>query len=71
MSKDRVLLPRVVMGVEAREQIVKDDGTVEDSEMTDESNPLVLYAQEFSQYFDLIAERSWRGNKRHRQHYLS
>jgi len=56
MSEDNVLIPHLKMGVEAREQTVGAEG-LEDKPITREDHPLVLYAQEFTDNFDLIAER--------------
>lgn len=56
MTQDNVLVPRVKMGVEAREQVVVNDG-LEDKVVTSASHPLVQYAEQFTHYFDLIAER--------------
>jgi len=56
MTQDNVLVPRVKMGVEAREQVVAKDG-LEDKLVTQTSHPLVQYAEQFTHYFDLIAER--------------
>mmetsp|Transcript_139278 Transcript_139278/g.445255 ORF Transcript_139278/g.445255 Transcript_139278/m.445255 type:complete len:1059 (-) Transcript_139278:66-3242(-) len=56
LSQDSVLIPRVKMAVEAREQIQGDDG-LEDAPITRPDHPLVKYAEDFSKYFDLISER--------------
>ena len=56
MSEDDVLVPFVKMGVEAREQQVK-DGNLEDAPLTRANHPLVKYAEQFTHNFDLIAER--------------
>merc|ERR1719401_2129779 len=52
-----MLLPHVVMGVEAREQIANAKMELVDAAVTHKSHPLVRYAEVFSHYFDLIAER--------------
>lgn len=51
-----VLIPRIKMGVEAREQKVGEHGTT-DLPVTRPDHPLVKYADLFAQNFDLIAER--------------
>jgi hypothetical protein len=56
VSEDNVLLARVRMGIEAREQIQTPSG-VEDAPITRLDHPLVQYAEEFTHHFDLIAER--------------
>jgi len=56
MSDDSVLIPRVEMAVEAREQLNGADG-IEDAPITRPDHPLVKYADQFSHNFDLIAER--------------
>eukprot|EP00747_Dinoflagellata_sp_TGD_P213289 gnl/TRDRNA2_/TRDRNA2_86265_c0_seq1.p1 gnl/TRDRNA2_/TRDRNA2_86265_c0~~gnl/TRDRNA2_/TRDRNA2_86265_c0_seq1.p1 ORF type:complete len:990 (+),score=222.18 gnl/TRDRNA2_/TRDRNA2_86265_c0_seq1:396-2972(+) len=56
VSEDKILLPNVEMGVEAREQKVTKQG-LEDARLTRAGHPLVKYAEEFTQNFDLIAER--------------
>merc|ERR1719264_1950627 len=56
MSADKVLIPHVQMGVEAREQIKSENG-LEDSVITRPDHPLVKYAEAFTHNFDLIAER--------------
>jgi len=55
-SADGVLLPRVEMSVEAREQIEGPNG-LEDAKSTRADHPMVKYAEEFTHNFDLIAER--------------
>jgi len=55
-SEGNVLIPQVRMGVEAREQTSGPDG-LEDCVVTRREHPLVKYAEAFTQYFDLIAER--------------
>jgi len=57
LTKDNVLLPRVEMGVEARAQFVNEDGDLEDAPVTSAEHPMVMYADQFTQNFDLIAER--------------
>merc|ERR1719401_1342115 len=52
-----MLLPHVVMGVEAREQIANAKMELVDAAVTHKSHPLVQYAEVFSHFFDLIAER--------------
>merc|ERR1719471_1225719 len=56
ISEDNVLIPHLKMGVEAREQMLSVDG-LEDKPITRPDHPLVKYAQEFSDNFELIAER--------------
>jgi hypothetical protein len=56
LSEDHVLVPRVKMGVEAREQVCTSHG-LEDAPLTRKSHPMVKYAESFSKNFDLIAER--------------
>jgi len=55
-SEDDVLIPFVKMGIEAREQVLK-DGNLEDAPLTRANHPLVKYAEQFTHNFDLIAER--------------
>eukprot|EP00972_Heterocapsa_arctica_P001654 236940-Heterocapsa_arctica.AAC.1 len=55
-SEDDVLIPFVKMGVEAREQVLK-NGNLEDAALTRANHPLVKYAEQFTHNFDLIAER--------------
>jgi len=56
LSDDNVLIPRVAMGVQAREQEETPVGMV-DKPMTRPDHPLVKYAEAFTENFDLIAER--------------
>mmetsp|Transcript_27019 Transcript_27019/g.49693 ORF Transcript_27019/g.49693 Transcript_27019/m.49693 type:complete len:1284 (-) Transcript_27019:98-3949(-) len=56
LTESNVLVPRVRMGVEAREQEVGPNG-IEDKALTRPSHPLVQYAEQFTNNFDLIAER--------------
>lgn len=56
MTEDNTLVPRVKMGIEAREQVVGPNG-MEDKAITRTSHPLVKYAEQFTHFFDLIAER--------------
>jgi len=56
ITEDGVLVPRVRMGVEAREQRLENDELV-DVRCTRPNHPLVKYAEAFSHHFDLIAER--------------
>jgi len=56
MTEDNTLIPRVKMGIEAREQVVGQNG-MEDKAITRTSHPLVKYAEQFTHFFDLIAER--------------
>mmetsp|Transcript_162560 Transcript_162560/g.312109 ORF Transcript_162560/g.312109 Transcript_162560/m.312109 type:complete len:908 (-) Transcript_162560:166-2889(-) len=56
LTNANVLIPRVKMGVEAREQVFI-DGIYEDKPVTRRNHPMVKYAEEFTRYFDLIAER--------------
>lgn len=50
------LIPHVRLGVEAREQVQGPHG-MQDVPITKEDHPLVQYAEAFTHYFDLIAER--------------
>jgi len=54
--QDGVLVPLVEMGVEARAQVKNDTG-FHDAPVTSPDHPLVKYAEMFTHYFDLIAER--------------
>lgn len=56
LSHDQLLIPHVAMGVEAREQVQGPAG-LEDARITELGHPLVKYAERFSHFFDLIAER--------------
>mmetsp|Transcript_66352 Transcript_66352/g.194190 ORF Transcript_66352/g.194190 Transcript_66352/m.194190 type:complete len:1053 (-) Transcript_66352:57-3215(-) len=56
MADGDILIPRVAMGVEARQQKVDEHGTT-DLPVTRPDHPLVKYAQSFTENFDLIAER--------------
>lgn len=56
LSPDNFLVPGVTMGVEAREQVHGLEG-MEDARITRPGHPLLKYAEGFSHYFDLIAER--------------
>lgn len=56
LSEGNVLTPYVKMGVEAREQVQGPNG-FEDARITRPDHPLVKYAEAFTHYFDLIAER--------------
>jgi len=56
LSRNNVLIPCVDMGVEAREQSGGPAG-LEDAPITRPDHPLVRYAEQFTHYFDLIAER--------------
>mmetsp|Transcript_52237 Transcript_52237/g.113805 ORF Transcript_52237/g.113805 Transcript_52237/m.113805 type:complete len:1026 (+) Transcript_52237:80-3157(+) len=56
VSEDKVLVPSLRMGVEAREQYVSQRG-LEDAPLTRPDHPLVKYAAAFTKNFDLIAER--------------
>eukprot|EP00747_Dinoflagellata_sp_TGD_P159003 gnl/TRDRNA2_/TRDRNA2_177865_c0_seq1.p1 gnl/TRDRNA2_/TRDRNA2_177865_c0~~gnl/TRDRNA2_/TRDRNA2_177865_c0_seq1.p1 ORF type:complete len:957 (+),score=184.45 gnl/TRDRNA2_/TRDRNA2_177865_c0_seq1:1256-4126(+) len=56
LSQDKILIPYVKMGVEAREQVLGAEG-LEDARITSADHPLVQYAETFTRYFDLIAER--------------
>jgi hypothetical protein len=56
MSEHNVLIPFVKMGVEAREQFFQ-DSALQDARITRSDHPLVKYADSFTKYFDLIAER--------------
>merc|ERR550532_1950570 len=50
------MLPAVQMGVQARETRQGENG-LEDVPLTRPDHPLVRYAEDFTHYFDLIAER--------------
>mmetsp|Transcript_63573 Transcript_63573/g.116084 ORF Transcript_63573/g.116084 Transcript_63573/m.116084 type:complete len:1237 (+) Transcript_63573:73-3783(+) len=56
LTEDQVLVPRVKMGIEAREQVLRGDELI-DVRTTRKSHPLVKYADSFTRNFDLIAER--------------
>jgi len=56
MSESSVLIPRVKMGVEAREQRLNGD-CLEDAPISRTDHPMVKYADIFTKNFDLIAER--------------
>merc|ERR1719499_349707 len=56
LSESNALIPQVKMGVEAREQIMGEDG-LEDVKRSKPDHPLVKYAEAFTRNFDLIAER--------------
>jgi len=56
LSGDKLLIPCVQMGVEARELLSGPDG-LEDAPLTRPDHPLVKYAEQFTRNFDLIAER--------------
>mmetsp|Transcript_46664 Transcript_46664/g.107837 ORF Transcript_46664/g.107837 Transcript_46664/m.107837 type:complete len:877 (+) Transcript_46664:102-2732(+) len=56
VSEDKMVAPVIKMGVEAREQINGPNG-IEDARITRPDHPLVRYAETFTHYFDLIAER--------------
>merc|ERR1719499_1310133 len=56
LSESNALIPQVKMGVEAREQIMGENG-LEDVKHTKPEHPLVKYAEAFTRNFDLIAER--------------
>jgi hypothetical protein len=57
LGEDNVMMPRVQMAVEAREQVFTAEGKYEDVPVTRGNHPCVKYADDFSHYFDLIAER--------------
>jgi len=57
LTEDGVLIPQVGMAVEAREQVVGADGSMEDRKVTRPDHPCVKYADAFTHNFDLIAER--------------
>eukprot|EP00930_Biecheleria_cincta_P040215 TRINITY_DN2756_c0_g4_i1.p1 TRINITY_DN2756_c0_g4~~TRINITY_DN2756_c0_g4_i1.p1 ORF type:complete len:1073 (+),score=231.60 TRINITY_DN2756_c0_g4_i1:41-3220(+) len=56
IASDNTLIPRVKMGVEAREQQLTSAG-LEDKPVTAAGHPLKKYADSFTRNFDLIAER--------------
>jgi len=56
MSKHDLLIPFVKLGVEAREQHMGANAA-SDAIITRLDHPMVRYANEFTKYFDLIAER--------------
>jgi len=55
-SEDQVLIPHLRMGVEAREQVRTASG-LEDARISRPDHPCVVYAEAFTDNFDLIAER--------------
>ncbi|CAK0907839.1 unnamed protein product [Prorocentrum cordatum] len=57
LSDDNVLMPHVEMGVEARQQVADEMHQLVDAPLTTADHPLVKYAEMFTHYFDLIAER--------------
>jgi hypothetical protein len=57
MTQDNVLIPCLKMGVEAREQVLGVDGSLDDKCITRPDHPLAKYAKGFTENFDLIAER--------------
>lgn len=57
MTANKVLIPEVKMGVEAREQTVASNGCLEDRKVSKPHNPLVRYSEVFTHNLDLIAER--------------
>mmetsp|Transcript_27208 Transcript_27208/g.47191 ORF Transcript_27208/g.47191 Transcript_27208/m.47191 type:complete len:1295 (-) Transcript_27208:200-4084(-) len=57
LNEENVLLPRVQMGIEAREQVLGEAGGLQDKAVTRPNHPLVKYANQFTHNFDLIAER--------------
>jgi len=56
LLEGNLLAPRVQMGVEARETFRGEKG-LEDTPLTRPDHPLVKYANDFTHFFDLIAER--------------
>jgi hypothetical protein len=56
LSHSNMLVPTVKMGVEAREQVVN-RSSLQDKPVTNPDHPLVMYANDFTQNFELIAER--------------
>jgi hypothetical protein len=56
INDDKALMPYVIMGVEARGQVLGDNG-LEDIQITRADHPLAQYADQFTKNFDLIAER--------------
>jgi hypothetical protein len=56
ISGNSVLRPYVKMGVEAREQTMTGN-SMEDKQITRANHPMVMYAEQFTKNFDLIAER--------------
>lgn len=56
MTEDGILIPRIEMGVEAREQ-EKKEGAVTDAPVTRPDHPMVKFAELFTHNFDLVAER--------------
>jgi len=57
LSQDNVLIPYVRVGVEAWEQIVGNDGQLQDAKVNRSNHPLRRYAEAFTHNFELIAER--------------
>lgn len=56
LTDANVLIPHVKMGVEAREQVLV-NGIYEDKPVTRKTHPMQMYAEQFTRFFDLIAER--------------
>eukprot|EP00930_Biecheleria_cincta_P043409 TRINITY_DN2980_c0_g1_i1.p1 TRINITY_DN2980_c0_g1~~TRINITY_DN2980_c0_g1_i1.p1 ORF type:complete len:1004 (-),score=206.03 TRINITY_DN2980_c0_g1_i1:259-3243(-) len=56
LAEDKTIVPRVQMGVEAREQVLGENG-MEDAPITCPNSPLKKFAETFTRNFDLIAER--------------
>jgi len=56
LTQNKVLVPFVKMGVEAREQKLTGN-FLDDKEVTRPDHPMVKYAESFTHFFDLIAER--------------
>merc|ERR1719210_1232248 len=56
LSEGNLMTPLVKIGVEAREQVNGPNG-MQDKKITCGNHPLVKYADAFTHYFDLIAER--------------
>lgn len=56
LAEDKTIVPFVKMGVEAREQVLGENG-MEDAPVTSPDSPLKKFADTFTLNFDLIAER--------------
>eukprot|EP00403_Amphidinium_massartii_P047773 CAMPEP_0178458576 /NCGR_PEP_ID=MMETSP0689_2-20121128/47617_1 /TAXON_ID=160604 /ORGANISM="Amphidinium massartii, Strain CS-259" /LENGTH=904 /DNA_ID=CAMNT_0020084889 /DNA_START=75 /DNA_END=2788 /DNA_ORIENTATION=- len=58
LASDGVLVPKVSLGVEARELFVDEEhGQLEDISIVTPHHPLARYARQFTENFELIAER--------------
>jgi hypothetical protein len=57
VSNGNTLVPRVMMAVQARQQVYTSEGGLVDDVITRKDHPMVKYAEAFTHNFDLIAER--------------